>query len=394
MLCCQLKPLQARAKKTVSCRIHIVLLIALSMLAAACSSQGPLPSPKPNITPPPSVVKTTIGVSLPLTGDNALTGQAMLNGVELALFDAQNPLIALNLHDSNKPENFSANDIENITKSSAKIIIGQVGSKAIAMGSEALAGSPDIRRLAFSDDEMVVGTGIYLMNVTIRQQVNDIIAYAYKIGARQFGAFIPDDNYGQIIRTAFLEAVQQQSGVIVNIITYPPQNPSLTPELADMVRLGNNGFPPVDALFIPEGGASLHYIASLLNNAGYIPSTIRLLGSSEWADSDLSNEPLLNGGLYPRRDPGQFDIFAKHYQEVYGEPPPMIVSNAYDATNLAISLIDKMNKNSNIDNLLTAKAGFAGIGGKYYFTINGIAHYQLSIVEVSPNGVIVLDGAN
>ena len=144
-------------------------------------------------------------------------------------------------------------------------------------------------------------------------------------------------------------------------------------------------------MLVAEGGEDLALIAGQLAGAGFNRKQIRLIGTGLWDTADIGHIDFLDGGWYAAPDPRARQNFLKSYLKAYGQPPPRLVTLAYDATALAALLAKQ---GSRFDRAaLTNPNGFAGVDGIFRLTEDGLVERGLAMLEVTPQGGRVIDSA-
>jgi hypothetical protein len=148
-----------------------------------------------------------------------------------------------------------------------------------------------------------------------------------------------------------------------------------------------------DALLLPEGGETLKQIARRLKQAGIGAPQVRLLGSGLWDDPSIAGEPALSGGWFAASPPELRREFETRFQSTYNHPPPRLASLAFDAAALA-SVLAKAGGNAPFthDSILNP-SGFTGVDGLFRFTPQGLVQRGLAVIEVQPQGNIVVSPA-
>ena len=90
---------------------------------------------------------------------------------------------------------------------------------------------------------------------------------------------------------------------------------------------------------------------------------MRFLGSGQWDDPRILNNPALVGSWYPAPTKVNFEDFARRYEAAYGAAPRN-ASLAYDATVLAAGLIRQFGRDAFKNSVLTSPNGFNGLDGE------------------------------
>lgn len=144
-----------------------------------------------------------------------------------------------------------------------------------------------------------------------------------------------------------------------------------------------------DAVLISEEGSRLRSLGALFSYYD-VPSDIRILGTSQWADSRPAREPALIGGWFSHLPSEGFAAFSQRYKDIYGEKPPRIASQAYDAVALAAILAET--GSFSYENLTTV-SGFKGVDGLFRLLPNGLSERGLQVLGVEKKGFVTLSPA-
>ncbi|MCW0183294.1 MAG: penicillin-binding protein activator [Zavarzinia sp.] len=367
------------------------------LVLAACTGSGgnttaSAPSPSPITAAPIAPAPTgniQIGVVMPATGQAATVGQALQNAAQLALFDLGAPDIELLQADAGASAATAVGATQNVLGSGAGLVIGPLGATSVkaAAGEARRRGVP---MLGFSTDRSAAGNGVYLMGFMPEEQVSAIVAYAAGAGMTRFAALLPSGAYGDVAAAAFDLAVGANGGTVVHSERYRSGSLQPSDTLRALVTPGPDGRMPVDAIFVPEGGAALRQVTATLAGLGFDGRSIRLLGTDQWSGSDLGSDPLTLGGWFAGPAPDRFERFAGHYQSTFGDRPPRIAAQAYDAMTLAVLLARQPGGFADSVRGLASPDGFAGVDGLFRFRADGTPQHGLAILEVTGSGPRVI----
>lgn len=387
---------------------------------------GPMAPPAPKLLKPPvadSPPPVRIALLLPLSGDNATLGRALLDAAQLALFDVAGPRFTLMPRDTGGDAEGAAKATEAVIVEGAEIILGPVFSSAVQAAGE-VAREREINVVAFSTDRSIAGNGIYLMSFMSAQQVDRVVAYATSQGLRRFASLAPATPYGDEVVNTLAQAAVRGGGEVVQVERYAPEDtevmeparrlaaydaraaalkerraelalseePADADELARLKKMETLGEVDFEAVLLPEGGARLRRIAPLLPFFDVDPGRVRFLGTGLWDDEQVGREPALVGGWFAGPDPELGKSFRSRFEAVFGYRPPRIASLSYDATALAAVLASGASADFSAI-ALSDPSGFAGADGLFRFRPDGIAERGLAVLEVRPRGLRVIDPA-
>src|SRR3546814_16098931 len=106
--------------------------------------------------------KVPVGLLLPLSGQHARTGQAMLHAAQLALFDMGEPDFTLVPIDTGSTPDGAAAAAQKATARGARLILGPLLADSVRAATPA-AREAGIPIVAFSHNRTVAGTRVFLL---------------------------------------------------------------------------------------------------------------------------------------------------------------------------------------------------------------------------------------
>ena len=375
----------------------------LLTLAAGCASNVPPPSapsqPAPTLpqyeTLPGAPVETgvKIGLLLPLSGQQAGLGRALLQSAEMGLFEVGDDTFTLLVEDTATAAGADT-AVRKLLAQGAQILLGPVFSTDTRKIAPIATGA-QIPVLAFTNDRSAAQPGVYVMGVTPQDEVQRVIQYAASRGMQRFAILAPNSPYGNIVEQAFRNSVQGANGLFAEQARYDPNSPDYTGVVEQLATAYQNN--PFDALMLPEGGSRLRQLAPLLPAFQIGPQTVPILGTGLWAnDPTLAQETGLAGALYAATDPDKWRTFSERYAGIYGQAPDQRAGLVYDAITLIVALGKAAPGYSGPDyseTALTNVSGFNGVTGVFRLNIDGTVDRRLAILEVVPGGYVVRDPA-
>jgi branched-chain amino acid transport system substrate-binding protein len=370
-----LNPRQARRAFTLGLACSFVLL-------AACQTRAPyrpLPSP---LEPPRTGARHAVALIVPLSGEDGPIGTSIGNAARLALLDAGNNTIDLNVYDSN--QGGAAAVTARAIGEGNRLILGPL------LAEDVRAAAPVARRarvpvIAFSNDESVAGDGVYILGLTPRQSIGRVVNYARARGAMRFSALVPTGIYGQRASQALIASLQASSGSLAAIETFDRTAASVRTAANALNKKGKT-----DAVLIADSSRIAAQAAAALRPGS------RLLGTELWAnDRTIGATARLRGGWYAAAPDARFDQLVTRYRARYGKTPYRLGSLGYDAVLLTVRAARGWPAGRPFpQRLLTDKDGFAGVDGIFRFDRNGVAERSLEVREVTAAGTKVVSPAS
>lgn len=369
-----------------------IAIFGVGALLAACTTPQPTTppaAPQPAVTSPPPPVEPVgppkVGVLLPLTGSAAPVGADMLDAAQMALFDVGGEDILLLPRDTGDAPETAAAAARAALEDGARILVGPLfGRATVAVRPVAVAES--VKVLSFSNDASAGGGGAYVLGFRPEEQVRRVVDFARRRGLSRQAALLPDDAYGQRVAAAFREAAAD-GGAVIGF--YPADGSDPSAAIAGVVAGSPGG---LDALLLADTGLRLQSVLEIMRYQGLDPAALRLLGTALWAeDAELVASTALGRPWVAAVDPAAVDAFARRFAAVYGRAPGPLAGLAYDATALAVTLVQAP---APIDEAtLTAPGGFSGLTGIFRLLPEGAAEHGLAVLELGGGPPLVIDPA-
>jgi branched-chain amino acid transport system substrate-binding protein len=376
-------------------------------LAGRQPPYGRVPPPAPPGPPAPTTPVAAAGPAkvallVPLSGANAALGQAILDAAQLALFEAPDDRLTLVPRDTGGNAEGAAKAARAAIADGARLILGPL----LAVEVEAvkpLARDAHLNVIAFSTVTELAGGNTFLMGFLPRQEVVREVGQARDRGLAHFAALAPNSPYGHLMADALRDVASASGATMTRAEFYDPRADDTAPAVRRLLP-GGAGFaapdaaaavtaPSFDALLLPEGGARLRQIARQVKEAEADTKPVQLLGSGLWDVPDIGNEPALAGGWFAAAAPEPRRVFEQHFRAVYGHDPPRLASLGYDAAALAGVLAHGTGGELFSQQAILNPSGFTGVDGLFRFAPSGLVQRGLAVLEVEPQGDVVVSPA-
>ncbi len=324
----------------------------------------------------PETDRVKVGLLLPLSGDQSVLGNQLLNAAQLALFSFPDHKIELLPKDTSADPAIAFDQGTDLLNKGAQIILGPLFSKEIdGLKAPAMAATTPI--LSFTNDIEKAGQGVFVFGFSPDIQTLGILGFAMKKGYKHFAALLPSTPFGKRMGEIVVKFSKDNELPKPTILYAEPGSRAWEFELEKLKTI------KTQVLFIPEGGAHILEIAAYMKESGL---SMRLLGSGQWDDPMIINSPHMEGAWYPGNK-GKRDWFNKAYKDTFGETPQRLASLAFDMVSLAIILSqDQTQKRPFTYNTLVRQQGFKGVEGFFKIQPNGKTQRQLSIFQIQSNG--------
>lgn len=259
-----------------------------------------------------------VGVVLPLTGPQGELGMAVLNGIELALFQSSAP-ITLYPQDTHGVMGDAVTAVEDAVHERMPFVIGPMSSAETSAIHPVTAGRSTLV-LSLSNDHAVITPQTYLLGLSAPLQTKHIMNFARGKGLKRAIGIFSDTPQGNQWAEAFKEYGQ--------VFFHNPEDKE-DPSIKKISQHINQSDP--DAIFIPEAGnATLTLIANLRYQDDN-PSRRRYLGSMGWDQPAMIKDQNLAKAWFLSYDWPAWQQFKGLYKSHFGSEPPKLAFLGYQA---------------------------------------------------------------
>jgi ABC-type branched-subunit amino acid transport system substrate-binding protein len=361
----------------------------------------PAPAAPALATPAPEAGPAKVALLVPLSGANAELGQALLDAAQLALFEASDDRLTLVPRDTGGSAGGAAKAARAVIDDGARLILGPLLAAEVE-AVKPLARDAHLNVIAFSTLTDLAGGNTFLMGFLPRQEVVREVGQARERGLTRFAALAPNSPYGHLMADALRDVASTSGAAVTRVEFYDPRADDIAPAVRRLMPGGATAaaantvaaaVPSFDALLLPEGGATLKQIARQFKEAKGDAKPVQLLGSGLWDVPDIGSEPALVGGWFAAASPEARRVFEQHFRAVYGHDPPRLASLGYDAAALAGVLAHGTGGEPFSQQAILNPSGFTGVDGLFRFAPSGLVQRGLAVLEVAPQGDVVISPA-
>jgi len=342
-----------------------------------------------------------VALLVPLSGANAELGQALLDAAQLALFEASDDRLTLVPRDTGGSAGGAAKAARAVIDDGARLILGPLLAAEVE-AVKPLARDAHLNVIAFSTLTDLAGGNTFLMGFLPRQEVVREVGQARERGLARFAALAPNSPYGHLMADALRDVASTSGAAVTRVEFYDPRADDIAPAVRRLMSGGATAAaantvaaapPSFDALLLPDGGTTLKQIARQVKEAEGDAKPVQLLGSGLWDVPDIGSEPALVGGWFAAAPPEARRVFEQHFRAVYGHDPPRLASLGYDAAALAGVLAHGTGGEPFSQQAILNPSGFTGVDGLFRFAPSGLVQRGLAILEVAPQGDVVISPA-
>lgn len=311
-----------------------------------------------------------IGLLAPLSGKYSEYGQAVKDGVELAVGD-------YNLKAALKVKLFiedTKGDMVDAARLASKLIDS---SKVMGIMGEVLSG-PTIAAAAVANakhvpilsptamEERIAAVGPYVFQLTqsTSWQGASLATYTVKkLGLTSLAVLFPNESSAEATAQAFREQANHEGGKVLVSQAYEPGTTDFKEPIEKLKAA------KIQALFVPAPPGDIVMIAPQL---AYNQLKVQLLGHEAWADPKVlaHGETYVEGAVLATLSPGSgmaqaAQAFEAAFKKRYSKTPSKQAAQAYDAARILLEALHKSPASSDeLQSELLATGAFAkGSGG-------------------------------
>mgnify|MGYP002536179086 CR=1 FL=1 len=317
----------------------MLMAAAMTLSMAACGSKSDDTNTDDNAGGASDGVQTfTVGTSGPLTGDNAIYGMAVKQGVELAVneINASDSTIKFEFlsQDDEADGEKAVNAYNNMMDNGMQVLVGPTTTGASiavadacytdrtfmltpsASSTDVTAGKDNVFQVCFTDPNQGISSADY-----IAENMPDAkIAVLYR----------NDDAYSQGIHDTFVKEATEKGMSVVYEGTFT--NDSATDFSVQLAGAQTAG---ADLVFMPIYYQPASIILAQAKAMGYAPTFFGVDGmdgilTMEGFDTSLAEGLMLLAPFSADATDDATVSFVTKYQEKYGETPNQFAADAYD----------------------------------------------------------------
>ncbi len=346
------------------------------------------------IMPPKPGGTMRIALLIPKSGENAVLGNELQRGAELALFSLRNSAIELLVFDTvEKGADVAAREA---VVAESDIIVGPLFSDAVVPARQ-VAATHGVPMLALSNNTTIAGRGSWLFGYLPEQQVDILLGHALTAGRSKVGIIAADDVFGQKLARHARKRLGQFGLEPEDFVTLTAAQLASEDELKDAVKRFTGYTPPADdeetpaaselppprfdaVLFAGSADFALR-TAPVLAYYDADPERVLYLGNAQWNQRRILMEPSLQGGLFASRPTDRDDAFNALWSSALGGRPGALARLSFDAMAMAAILAGQERETWNA--ALEAGSGYNGFSGAYRLMPDGGNRRSFEIRQVN-----------
>lgn len=207
-------------------------------------------------------------------------------------------------------------------------------------------------------------------------EAGQMAMYVYNEGVRKVGILNTKDAWESEVSDAFSKKFKELGGTITGQEVVLPDSEETSLPVTKILST------KPDAIFVGTYYKFVYFVKKI-KELGYKGKLYSI--EIDTSLSDLTKP--YSDGLQFISPAFYTPDFVEQYTKIYGVAPSIPVGQAYDATNLALSIINRSNSKNEILLEMGKIREFSGVSGKIEFSENHRATFPLSIFEIQ-NGKI------
>ena len=371
---------------------------------------GPVAKEFPEWIPFPPKSKYTLGVILPLSGVHQPFGERVLQGIQLAVKEAEIPgkipLISLAIRDSKGSPWEAEKAVEElVNKEKVLAILGPLLSIDVDRAAKK-AQQFKVPLLTLSQKELTAYKGDFVFQNSLipSEQIQTLAEYATQgLGLRTFAVFYPNSPYGLYFKNLFSQEITRKGGKVLGAVIYQEDQTDFTQEIKGFFKIESTQNTDarkkredefkagvlVEGLFIPDTHDRVGTILSQM--AFYDIKGLTFLGTSAWNGPGLISmggkaaEGAIFVDAFFKKDLSPLVIrFVQEFQKTYQRDPEILEALGYDAAKFIKDILQAKLISSPVQlkEEIQKIQNFQGVSGLKGFGEDGKAIRTLTLLKV------------
>lgn len=371
--------------------LALLLALGAGLAGAGCRRQDA----RVVEAPPPERVR--VGAFMSLSGDTAQYGISALNGIRMAVEEAnaaggiKGLRVDLFIRDTRSDAVETGLVVEKLAREEhVHALLGEVvSSRSLAAARVAQRERvPMLTPSATSPEITAVGDYVFRSCYTDTFQGAALARFAIgSLGAMRAALLVDrDQRYSVELARYVREDFERRGGQIVAVQEYPDGESDFSVQLAEV------GAAQPDVVFIPGYYMEVGLLARQARTLGL---SAPLVGGDGWDSprlTQIGGEALAGGFFsthFSAEDPDpQVQRFVADYRRLFGSAPDSFSATAYDAARIMLAAIERAPtlEREAVRDSLAATKDFPGVTGAVTFNPERNAVKPIVVVRIGPNG--------
>ena len=312
-----------------------------------------------------------LGIVLPVAGDNGYLGQALFNGLRIAV-DEHNARsgrpVRMVFRDSRGTGDGARQAVEAVVAEGADAVVGPLFSDEAGPAGQAAEAARVVLLAPLATDASVSDGRRYVFqaNPTFPARGRAMARYAVgRLGLSRLGVASQRGQFGADMAAAFAAEARRLGATVAF-----EESLARADDWADLDReVGASALGGVEAVYLPVTGQNApRYAADALRALDALARPPRPLGNTEWEGLSASTERASRLGAVFTQDffvaPGGADAFGRRYRQLAGIGQDRLALIGYD---LGRFLLAQVGQEGELADAIRAAGRFEGAGNRYAF---------------------------
>jgi branched-chain amino acid transport system substrate-binding protein len=344
----------------------------------------------------------TLGVILPLSGKFSEFGNAILEGIELAVqeynanFPEENHAKLRVVDDRSDQMRAASLGRELASEKSIFALIGSHGNET-SMAISLVASAervPLVCPTASAPGMDDLGPMVHIINRTDPDLAVTLAEYAVeKLGYQTFAVLAPDDDYGNLLADTFDRALKARGAAVVSSLRYGGE----IKNFENQMNLLRRYLP--DAIYLPAHSNEITQIAAQVFYYGL--NQVRILGTELWNNErvirmggEYVNGVVFVAPFYEKSSSLRWNEFKDLYESAYRRPVNRFSALGFDSADLVLNAAAKFPTSRRVlAERLNSIESHPGAMGVYTIKSTGKVKRDVFILQIL-NGSIVPAGSS
>ena len=341
-------------------------------------------------------VSNKIAVVLPLSGKYSEFGEAILEGIHLAISEyntgkSAGDTVEVGIFDDMSDQFRASSTGQKIAADKNYFAMlgshGRETTLSLALAASSY-GIPLIAPSSYGMDMADLGEMVYAINRLDNSMLEELVRFARdSLDYQMFAVLAPDNEQGKVHAEMFRRAVEAAGGNLVADLRYNIENNDFSLQMNLLRR-----YLP-DALFLPAQAQDITQVASQLAYYGLVD--VRLLGTQEWMGERVRRMggkyvegALIVSSWYEDSDQLRWAEFKDIYEKTYLRPVNYYSALGYDAASILLGGLKLPTNRLAVSEKIKALDSFTGAVGIYSGSRTGSIDKKSFILEIYQGNVI------